>query len=56
MDQSVEARLQYLEASVAALQAQLQEKDRQLRDLLDIEAIEAASERLRVLSRALDVR
>jgi hypothetical protein len=39
MDQSVETRLLNLEASVNALQKQLEEKELQIRDLQDIEAI-----------------
>jgi hypothetical protein len=39
MEQSFETRLKSLEASVGSLQKQLEEKDRQIQDLLDIEAI-----------------
>ena len=39
MDQSFETRLESLEASVTSLKKQLDEKDRQIEDLMDIEAI-----------------
>lgn len=39
MDKTFEARLKSLESSVSTLQKQLEEKDRQIQDLLDIEAI-----------------
>lgn len=39
MDQSLETRLQSLEATVSALQQRLEEKERQVQDLLDIDAI-----------------
>ncbi|NMA24812.1 MAG: SnoaL-like domain-containing protein [Clostridiales bacterium] len=39
MDQTLETRLSTLEKTVAALEKQLEEKDRRIRDLEDIEAI-----------------
>lgn len=39
MDQSFDSRLKSLEVSVSSLQKQLEEKDRQIQELLDIEAI-----------------